>query len=266
MNLKERIHFYLIDCKTPLGKAIDISILLLNLFLCLLFVYSTYDSANSSIISTIDNGVVIILIVEFLLRLYASENRLKHLVDPYTIIDLIAIVPTLIGWFFPNEGFLFLTLLRALRVVRAFRFFRFLETEEFFFGSVADYTLRILRLVTTISMLFFVSAGLIYTTEFMANDSIRNFGDALYYTVVTLTTVGFGDITPQTEWGRFVTTLMILSGIVVIPWQAGQVIKYALQIQNKEAILCRHCGLKYHDRDASHCKHCGNIIYQESDG
>ncbi len=268
MNLRETIRFYLIDCKTTLGKIFDVSLLFLNLFLCLLFVLDTYFPApeQTAVIARIDSIVVIILIAEFLLRLYASEHRLKYLREWFTIIDLLAILPTVVGWFIPAGRFGFLTTIRVLRLFRVFRFLRFLESSEFFFGSVADYMLRVIRLVTSIGILFFVTAGLIYTVESSINDSIQTFGDAFYFTVVTLTTVGFGDITPITEWGKWITTFMILTGIVIIPWQAGQIIRMGVLMNEKNGTVCTHCGLKYHDRDASHCKHCGNIIYQEIDG
>lgn len=264
--LRETIRFYLVDCKTKMGKAIDIGLLLLNLLLCLLFALDGYFPHHAELFRQIDTVVVIILIVEFLLRLYAAEDRRKFFTQWYTIIDILAILPTAIGWFLPSAKFAFLKTLKVLRLFRAFRFLRFLETQEFFFGSVADYMLRIMRLLTSVGILFFVTAGLIYTVESSVNDSIQTFGDAFYFTVVTLTTVGFGDITPITEYGKWITTIMILTGIVIVPWQAGQIIRMGVLMQDKKPVICSHCGLKYHDKDASHCKHCGNIIYQEVDG
>ncbi len=126
--------------------------------------------------------------------------------------------------------------------------------------------LRIIRLITSVGILFFITAGLIYTVESAGDGAIQTFGDAFYFTVVTLTTVGFGDFYPTTGWGKCITTCMILTGIVIIPWQAGQIIRVGVLMNQKNATVCTHCGLKYHDKDASHCKHCGSIIYQEIDG
>ena len=82
----------------------------------------------------------------------------------------------------------------------------------------------------------------------------RNFGDAFYFTVVTLTTVGFGDIIPFSEAGRMVTVLMILSGIILIPWQVSRLVREWILIASKQDVTCPQCGLRYQDRDASHCK------------
>jgi len=115
-------------------------------------------------------------------------------------------------------------------------------------------------------MIFFVSSGLFFYVESHANPNVLTFGDAFYFTVVALTTVGFGDITPLSESGKWVTVLMIFSGIILIPWQVSRIVKEWIHIATKKEIICVECGLRYHDRDASHCKYCGRVIYQEYDG
>jgi voltage-gated potassium channel len=102
--------------------------------------------------------------------------------------------------------------------------------------------------------------------EHDTNPAIKNFGDAFYFSVVSLTTVGFGDIIPASEGGRWVTVLMIFSGIILIPWQVGQIVKEWIRLSAKKEVVCPRCGLKYHDKDASHCKACGHVIFQEFDG
>jgi voltage-gated potassium channel len=265
-TLREQIRFYLIDCETVPGKLIDISLLLLNLLVCLTFVLEGYFPQYLHLFYNIETTVIIIFVLEFILRLYAAEDRKAHILSPYTIIDAIAIFPTIIGWVLPGSRYKFFSTLRVFRLFRVFRFLRFMETEEFFFGRVTEHHLRIIRLVTSLSILFFVSAGMLYTVESAYNDNIATFGDALYFSIVTLTTVGFGDITPVTELGRIVTVIMIMSGIGIIPWQAGQIVVSFMRINHKVEVTCKSCGLKYHEKDASHCKHCGAIIYQEIDG
>jgi voltage-gated potassium channel len=158
-----------------------------------------------------------------------------------------------------NVGFL-----RVVRVVRVLRFYRFTRDEEFFFGTVSASTLRVLKLLLTVLVIFFVSAGLFYSVEYRANPGVDNFGDAFYYTVVTLTTVGFGDIVPATRMGRWVTVGGVLAAIVLVPWQAGKIVR-AWTYREKVNVRCPDCGLAYHDPDASHCKDCGHVIYQEYD-
>ena len=143
---------------------------------------------------------------------------------------------------------------------------RFAADPIFFFGVISPRLLKVNRLLLTILIIFFVSSGFFWFAESGANPEIKNFGDAFYFTVVSLTTVGFGDITPVSEGGRWVTVVMILSGIILIPWQVGQMVKEWFVLSAKKEAVCHECGLKYHDGDASHCKACGHVIYQEFDG
>jgi len=271
-TFRETIQFYLIDCKTPLGKAIDIFIILLNLVICAIFVVETYpvSEATKRLMWNIEIIIVLFFMVEYAARLYGAKNRLRQLIDIYSIVDFIAIVPTLsllvlpLFDIMPNFGFL--RVIRMIRVLRIFRFLRFTADPNFFFGTITLRLLNVIKLFLTIFMIFFISSGLFFHVENTINPNVRTFADAFYFTVVTLSTVGFGDIIPMSEAGKWITVLMILSGIILIPWQVSRLVKEWLHIATKKEIICPECGLRYHDENASHCKSCGHIIYQEYDG
>jgi len=271
-SLKDRLRFYLVDSQTRVGKLIDISIISLNLIVCLLFVVETYSisEATQTILWRLELIIVFVFVIEYIARLYAASSRIKQLRDIYSIIDLIAILPTLSLLILPLMGVSlnigFIKLLRSLRVFRIFRFLRFTADPHFFFGSITQPLLRVFRLILTILTIFFIYSGLFFQVEHQLNSKVNNFGDAFYFSVVSLTTVGFGDITPLSEGGKWVTVFMILTGIVLIPWQISLMIKEWVLIAGKKEIVCSECGLRYHDKDASHCKHCGHVIYQETDG
>jgi len=271
-TFRETIQFYLIDCKTPLGKAIDIFIILLNLVICAIFVVETYpvSEATKRLMWNIEIIIILFFMVEYAARLYGAKNRLRQLIDIYSIVDFIAIVPTLsllvlpLFGITPNIGFL--RVIRMIRVLRIFRFLRFTADPNFFFGTITLRFLNLIKLFLTIFMIFFISSGLFFHVENAINPNVQTFGDAFYFTVVTLSTVGFGDIIPMSEAGKWVTVLMILSGIILIPWQVSRIVKEWLHIATKKEVTCPGCGLRYHDENASHCKSCGHIIYQEYDG
>ncbi|WP_435154844.1 ion transporter [Haladaptatus sp. DFWS20] len=266
-DFRERVEFYLLDHKTPLGKAIDIALLGLNLVFVGVFVAQTYSVSVTmeAWLWRVEAGIALVFVMEYLLRLYGARNRLGEFTNPYTIVDLLSVLPTLSVMLLPasvvivNIGFL-----RVVRVVRVLRFYRFTQDEEFFFGTVSLGTLRAMKLLLTVLVIFFVSAGLFYSVEFRANPRVNNFGDAFYYTVVTLTTVGFGDIVPVTHLGRWVTVAGVLTAIILIPWQAGKIVREWTD-REKVNVTCPQCGLSYHDPDASHCKACGHVIYQKYD-
>jgi voltage-gated potassium channel len=267
ITLREKIQFYLIDCKTIPGKLIDISIIFLNILVCILFVIDTYPISASTreFLWKMEVVIIIFFIIEYIARLYGARNRIKHIFNIFSLIDLAAILP-IFTIFFAQPYLLKIGFIRMIRLFRVFRFLRFTSDPIFFFGIISFRLLRVVRLLFTILIIFFISSGLFWFVEHEINREIKNFGDAFYFTVVSLTTVGFGDITPISDGGRWVTVLMILSGIILIPWQVGQIVKEWFRIGEKREVVCPQCGLKYHDLDASHCKACGHVIFQEFDG
>ncbi|AXG04982.1 ion transporter [Haloplanus rubicundus] len=266
-SARDVVRFYLLDHRTPLGKVIDVGLLALNLVFVGVFVAETYalSPATDALLWELEVAIALVFLVEYVLRLYGARSRVAEFFNGYTMVDLLAILPTLAVLVLPlsavgvNIGFL-----RVIRVVRVLRFYRFTRDAEFFFGTVTDNTLRAVKLLLTVLVIFFVSAGLFYSAENAANPGVNTFGDAFYYTVVTLSTVGFGDILPVTTAGRWVTVATILAGIIVIPWQASKIVK-EWGHKGKVNVTCPECGLAYHDADASHCKACGHVIYQELD-
>ncbi|MDY6989007.1 MAG: ion transporter [Thermodesulfobacteriota bacterium] len=271
-SFRETLQFYLIDCKTPLGKLIDIVIIFLNLVICAIVVIETYpiSGATEALLWKVEVVIVLFFIVEYGARLYGARSRLRQLRDAYSVIDLIAILPTLSLLVLPALGLThnldFIKAMRGVRVFRIFRFLRFTADPDFFFGSINMRLLNVVRLFITILMIFFVSSGLFFQVESGVNPNVGTFGDAFYFTVVALTTVGFGDIIPLSEAGKWVTVIMILSGIVLIPWQVSRIVREWIHIASKKESICPGCGLRFHDKDASHCKSCGHIIFQEYDG
>jgi voltage-gated potassium channel len=266
-DVRELVRFYLLDHRTWLGKAIDIALLALNLVFVGIFIVETYPigEAVQHLLWTLEVGIALVFLVEYVLRLYGASDRMAEFLNGYTMVDLIAILPTLLVFASPVAlGALNVGFLRVVRIVRVLRFYRFTKDAEFFFGTVSDNSLRAMKLLLTILVLLSASAGLFYSAEAGANPDVATFGDAFYYMVVTLSTVGFGDILPVTAAGRWVTVSSILIAILLIPRQASRIVREWTS-REKVNVVCPDCGLAYHDPDASHCKACGHVIYQEED-
>ena len=266
-STRELVRFYLLDHRTPLGKVIDVGLLALNLVFVCVFVAETYplSPGTDALLWNLEVAIALVFLGEYLLRLYGAENRIGEALNGYTLVDLVAILPTFLVLLVPTSVlFVNVGFLRVVRVIRVLRFYRFTRDAEFFFGTVSDNALRALKLLLTVLVIFFVSAGLFYTAESEVNPTVATFGDAFYYTVVTLSTVGFGDIIPATPAGRWVTVATILAGIILIPWQASKIVREWAQRETLD-VTCPNCGLTGHDPDASHCKACGHVIYQEFD-
>ena len=256
-KIKQRINFYFEDLTTPMGKTFDLVVIALILMACITFVVQTYEIPEGvrKTVNLLETGIIGIFIIEYLLRLWVTEKKLKHFFNIYSLIDLAAIIPI----FFAQQPF---QVIRVFRVIRIMRLMRFLEHRHFFFGSIQSVHLIIFRVIFIMVAIVFVSAGLIFYAEHEINpENFRTFFDAIYFSVVTLTTVGFGDITPVSDYGRTITLLIIISGIVFIPWQVRNLIAHFIASVNKIALACNRCGLEYHERDATHCKRCGERIH-----
>jgi voltage-gated potassium channel len=228
---------------------------------CVLYVAGTYYASRHRLFFAVSESIIVaIFSAEYILRIFVAENNLRYIFSFYGIIDLISILPS----FITSDA---VTFLRALKVLRILRFLRFLETETFFFGRISRFRLQIIRTVFTVFTILFVSAGLIYSAENLSNAegiTIHTFGEAFYFAVTTLSTVGFGDFVPVSSAGRMFTAVMIMTGAILIPWQLGKLVRMLVQLDSgKTPAVCPQCGLTGHDPDASHCKACGHVIYQE---
>lgn len=254
----DRIAFLLRDRSTPAGRATNAVLYALNTVFVLLYIASTYDlpAAWLGAIRTAEVGLAVVFLGEYGIRIRAADDPRAELTNPYTVLDLLAVVPVLVT---PGIGIGFL---RGLHTLRIFRFLRLLVDEQQLFGRrLPLQTVRRLELSVTIFLIFFLSTGFIYGFEAGVNPAISNFGDAFYYTVIAVSTVGFGDIIPVTAAGRWITVLAVLVGFVVIPWQATRLRQPPATEDSDD---CPRCGATVASDDR-YCRQCGRRLHSETD-
>ncbi|MBD2016028.1 ion transporter [Microcoleus sp. FACHB-53] len=254
--LRRRIAYYLEDIETPIGRAVNLFILGLILLSSAIFVAQTYpipDSARN-IIDTLDRLIGLIFVTEYIIRFWCADEKIKFFFTPFSLLDLVAITPFILR--LTNIQFI-----RMFRWFRILRLIRFINFKIYFLRINSEDGIIFARIIFTLFTIIFIYSGLIYQVEHRANaEAFKTFLDAFYFSVVTMTTVGFGDVTPVSEGGRLLTVLMILTGIALIPWQLGDLIKQLLKTANQVEKLCSGCGLPSHDKDAQFCKICGTKL------
>ncbi|MEO1403136.1 MAG: ion transporter [Cyanobacteria bacterium J06635_1] len=256
MTWRVRVRRELEDAETGIGLGVNVAIALLILASAAIFVVQTYPLPPTvqAGLKVLDWGIIGIFCVEYFVRLWSAEKPLRYFFSVYALVDLLAILPLLVGWFD----------IRYLRLIRWFRILklaRFLE-EEPWLGKDG---IIVARIVFTLFAIIFIYSGAIYQVEHPTDpDAFSTFLDAVYFAVVTMTTVGYGDVTPVSEAGRTLTVMMILTGIALIPSQIGSLLQNINRINAKTKLTCLSCGLSSHEADALFCKRCGAALPGQS--
>ena len=261
-KVQKYLHLHMDNYGSSHGRRIEGTLFFLNFLAIVLFVIDTHNLSDKAhhFLFISEVALVGVFIIEYAVRMWVAERKVKHFFNIYSLIDLVAILPIMVN--FLNLTFLrIFRILRLFRILRILRFQRIFKSKDTMFGTLSDSQLVIIRIVLTVFTIVFVSSGFIWAVENKINPG--EFGTiwhALYFSIVTLSTVGYGDITPLSAPGRAITVLMILSGIALIPWQLGKLVKFLFVSGSKTEIKCPKCGLMDHDRDAKYCKICGTII------
>lgn len=196
-----------------------------------------------------------VILADFGARLAISGSRLRFFARPAAWADLAAVLSFLLP--LAEEGLGFLRILRTLRLLRTYQLLARLRVDFPFFRRNEAVLLAAINLLVFI----FVMTGIVYTTQHGSNPQIRNYADALYFTVTALTTTGFGDITLQGTLGRMISVVVMIFGVTLFLRLAQVLFR-----PNKVRAPCKQCGLLLHEPDAIHCKHCGAPVRIETEG
>jgi voltage-gated potassium channel len=203
----------------------------------------------------LDITIGLLLCADFAARLYVEDNRRAHLASIATIADVAVIVSLLLPAIVENLAFL--RVARALRLLRSYQMLRDLRTRSQWFRLHEDIIQRTLNL----GVFIFIVSSAVYATQHTTNPQIQTYVDALYFTITTLTTTGFGDITLQGPGGRVLAIIIMVVGVGLFLRLLQAVFR-----PNKVRFDCPDCGLLVHESDAVHCKHCGRVLHIETEG
>jgi voltage-gated potassium channel len=239
---------------SPLARRFRWSLLAFDFITIVYFVIASFLHHVDDL-HVVEEAIGIIYLVELVARLSVSPQRLRELLHPVGLADLIVITsllaPTL------AENFSFLRVVRSLRLLRSYHMIKNLRTQSKFVRMNEDVIFSMANLLIFI----FVITAVVYVTQVGANPAIRDYFDALYFTVATLTTTGFGDITLVGTGGHILAVLIMIFGISLFLRLVQTIFR-----PGKVRYECPSCGLTRHDADAVHCKHCGTILHITTEG
>ncbi len=271
---RDRLHEIIFEADTPLGKQFDITLLVLILASVAAVMLETVPSINEkygNILYNLEWIFTIFFTIEYALRIYVVRKPSKYIFSFFGIVDLLSIIPTYISIFV--AGTQSLLIIRALRLLRVFRIFRLVNfTRQ---GRVILLALRNSRAKVGIFLFFVfilvsIFGSIMYLIEGDTNPAFDSIPRSVYWAIVTLTTVGYGDISPGTPIGQFLASLVMIVGYATIAVPTGivtgEVLKSSKDIALESTQTCQFCSKEGHDYDAVYCKFCGEALHPDKDG
>ena len=262
--MRTKLYDIIFGINSKAGRTFDIVLLLLILISVLTIMFDSvpaWHARFSEVLYIIEWVFTIIFTLEYILRIVISPNPLKYIVSWWGIIDLVSIVPTFISPFV--SGY---TSLRAIRALRLLRFFRILKLSRFTKESQslghslkASYY-KIMVFLFFVVMMMIMAGTLMYVIEGGTN-GFESIPASIYWAIVTTTTVGYGDITPSTDIGKIISSIMMIVGYVIIAVPTGLISVEMSRQNNKEenSNACENCGNEYPD-ESKYCNKCGTVI------
>lgn len=242
------------EARTPAGRRFRYGLVLFDI-VTIFYIIGTSFTDHGGIIDIIDPVFGVILLADLAARMAIAQPRWRELLYPSTWADVAAIVSFLAP--IVGEGVGFLRVLRTVRLLRTYHLLAQLRADSRYFRRHEDVILA----VTNLAVFIFIVTGAVYETQHYSNPHIRNYADALYFTVTALTTTGFGDITLPGTTGRLLSVVIMIFGVTLFFNLAR-----ALISPSKVRFPCPTCGLKRHDIDAVHCKACGTVLNIPDEG
>jgi len=267
---RRRAHDVVFRNDSPAGRAFDVGLMVVILASVLVVMLDSVPpiaARHRAEFRTLEWIFTTLFTIEYVLRLACVRRPLAYARSFFGIVDLLAVLPTYISTFVPELAALIdVRLLRLLRVFRVLKLGEYLDEFQFLTQAFADSRRKILVFLTAVFVAVMVGGTVMYVVEGPQN-GFTSIPISVYWAVTTMTTVGFGDITPKTDLGRFIASFMMLLGWGVLAVPTGIVTAEMTARRTSRIVLrriCPACGAGGHDADASYCRLCGAALELES--
>jgi len=267
---RERLHEVIFEADTKAGKWFDIILLiaiLASVIIVIIESVPSYQAKYGELFKILEWIFTIFFTVEYAIRLYSVYKPMKYATSFFGVIDLMSILPTYLSLVF--AGTQSLMIVRGLRLLRVFRIFKlanFLSEGQVIMTALKASRAKIFVFVVFILIMVSIFGSVMYLVEGASNDQFDSIPRSIYWAIVTLTTVGYGDISPVTPFGQAIAAIIMISGYAIIAVPTGivtaEAMKEAQKLENRDITnqSCRYCAEEGHDSDAIHCKYCGELL------
>ncbi|WP_423129340.1 ion transporter [Gaoshiqia sp. Z1-71] len=262
--MKKKLYEVIFEADTQSGKSFDIALLLIILSSIVLVMLESVSSINKQyhhVLHILEWVITGIFTMEYALRVWVVNKPFRYIFSFYGIIDLLAVLPTYLSLIFVGSQSLMI-----IRAIRLLRVFRILKLNRYTIAGLSlAIAIRNSREKIFVFLFFVINLVLIVGTLMYLVESSENgftsIPTSIYWAIVTLTTVGYGDISPQTATGQFLASLVMIVGYAIIAVPTGIVTSEMLKsTRSRNTQVCPECLFDQHDNDAAYCKKCGHSL------
>ena len=268
-NWRLLLHEVIFEADTPAGKFFDVALILaiiLSIIAVMFESVAEIRNEHGQLLNVIEWIFTILFTIEYGLRIVSLGQPWRYIRSFYGLVDLIAILPTYISMFVPGSQYLMvIRVLRLLRIFRVLKLAQYLNEAEYLLKAMRASARKISVFLFAIMTLVLIFGSLMYIVE-GDEGGFTSIGVSCYWAITTLTTVGYGDLSPQSPLGRAVASIIMIMGYGVIAVPTGIVTaELVAPITGKVSTqACPDCGAEKHSYDAIHCKYCGTELNPDS--
>jgi len=269
-SLKTAIYDVIFGYESKAGRLFDVVLIVLIVASVTSVLLDSVESLHlgyGRIFYGLEWAFTAIFTVEYVLRLYSTPNKKEYALSFYGLIDLFSILPTYIAFLLPSAQYLLvIRIMRVLRIFRILKLFRYIGEANLLYSALLRARRKILVFLFSVLTLIVIFGALMFVIE-GPEHGFNSIPQSIYWAIVTITTVGYGDIAPQTPLGQFVAGIAMISGYAIIAVPTGIIgaelmneFQTRSSEQQNDSRKCSSCKAHGHDMDARFCKYCGNII------
>ncbi len=261
---RRKLHTVIFEADTRAGKVFDIALIVAIIFSVIVVLLDSVAPINAKYgeqLAILEWFFTFLFSIEYFLRILSVTSPRHYVTSFFGIIDLLAILPTYLSLFFPGgQALMVIRLLRVLRIFRVLKLANFLGESARLMQALKASRRKVIVFLFFILTIVFIMGSVMYLVE-GAENGFTSIPRSIYWAIVTLTTVGYGDISPQTPFGQALAAIIMILGYAIIAVPTGIVtaeMSKAYKSTNTQA--CPNCGAEGHDDDAVYCKFCGEKL------
>ena len=260
---RRRMHEVIFEADTPAGKAFDVALLaiiVLSVIVVMLDSVTEIRGQHQKLLTAAEWTITLLFTVEYVARLICVARPWRYATSFYGLVDLVAVVPTYLSAFVPGaHSALVIRALRLIRIFRVFKLSRYLTEAQTLLIALRETRVRITVFLVVVLTLLLIIGSAMYLIEGGPETQFDSIPRSVYWAIVTMTTVGYGDIAPQTVVGQTLAAGVMILGYAIIIVPIGVFSAEIVSARKREVSTqaCPGCAAEGHDADAVYCKYCG---------